>query len=514
MRLSTIVFSMLTLSLLFLAGCNKFERSCLTEAGTTAMMNVAVCPTWEVQVGPEDDTSTIERPLALATAFAGDGLAEFDFNSTTFPTPVAKSDVPAAIVKQSTSGNLIIVGTSLATFPAGPSAPAGDFRGISAVRVNLTTGLFDATYSAAINPSQNGRIVVRDTLGHADVAGAVTLPDGSVWAGYTLTKTADPADTDFALVGFASDGTLQRLSTRYKAPNFAAYPSYSDPIEKNSAEVLTAIILDSQRRPLLLGSTDVRGGTKVALRRLNTNWSQDYSFAPGASGRQATLAGFTVIEAELSASDATPRAMALDSTGRILIVGTSKLTGATHTNIFVIRLSADGVLDTNFNPPNLDMGMSKNDEGLAIAIQSDGKILVGGVAMGATKSDLALLRLLPESGALDTSFDLDGKKRLELPTDGRIHSLALQGSKILALGETKVVGVNINQKLLVRFNSDGAVDSVFGTAGVMRFDNTVSGVVKPASGRASLWDGSSYYFTGEADRGQFTGLDFMVGKLN
>src|SRR5207245_1237276 len=110
--------------------------------------------------------------------------------------------------------------------------------------------------------------------------------------------------------------------------------------------------------------------------------------------------------------------------GKILIGGAfttlSPNGGATVTRNRIARLNPDGTLDTAFNPNASDIVQS-------IAVQADGKILVGGFFTsigGQTRNRIA--RLNPD-GTLDTTFNPNA--------NNIVHSIAVQADgKILAGG--------------------------------------------------------------------------------
>ena len=80
--------------------------------------------------------------------------------------------------------------------------------------------------------------------------------------------------------------------------------------------------------------------------------------------------------------------------------------------MLVARYNSDGTLDTDFGTttPATD-GYTKinigwnNDGANTIALQPDGKIIIGGYAITGTNWDFALVRLHSD-GTLDTSFKL------------------------------------------------------------------------------------------------------------
>lgn len=110
--------------------------------------------------------------------------------------------------------------------------------------------------------------------------------------------------------------------------------------------------------------------------------------------------------------DETCNAIAVQSDGKIVVVGTTSANG--NGDYAIARLNADGTLDTNFGGGTgktivpFDLGGSKNDIASSVAIQPDGKIVVAGWADNATDEDFAIVRLLPD-GSRDPAFNLTGR---------------------------------------------------------------------------------------------------------
>ena len=99
----------------------------------------------------------------------------------------------------------------------------------------------------------------------------------------------------------------------------------------------------------------------------------------------------------------------------------------------------------------------------AMILQPDGKIVVGGRGLGAVNNDFTLARYT-SAGALDPAFGSSGVVQTDLGgTHDTIYFLALQpDGKIIAAGGSG----NCDVSQLVRYNSDGSLDNTFGTAGV------------------------------------------------
>jgi uncharacterized delta-60 repeat protein len=143
------------------------------------------------------------------------------------------------------------------------------------------------------------------------------------------------------------------------------------------------------------------------------------------------------------------RSTVLQPDGKILIGGSFTAYNGTTRNS-IARLNADGSLDASFNP-----GTGANDWVHSIALQPDGKILIGGkftAYNGTTRNRIARLNT---DGSLDASFNPG------TGADHWVNSIALQpDGKILIGGEfTAYNGTTSNY--IARLNTDGSLDASF-----------------------------------------------------
>jgi uncharacterized delta-60 repeat protein len=135
------------------------------------------------------------------------------------------------------------------------------------------------------------------------------------------------------------------------------------------------------------------------------------------------------------------------------------------------RYNPDGTLDTSFGSGGkvITYLLDSSILGRAIFIQTDGKIMVSGQA----SSGCALARYNPD-GSLDASFGVGGVVRTYITGFKQVHSAALQADgKIVVAGHIDVSqdpsSMNWNFGL-VRYNTDGSLDSSFGSSGVVTTD--------------------------------------------
>lgn len=111
-------------------------------------------------------------------------------------------------------------------------------------------------------------------------------------------------------------------------------------------------------------------------------------------------------------------------------------------------------------------GDPSDNDGKAVAIQADGKILIGGYATVIEGEDFGLIRLNPD-GSIDTSFATNGKWTYAPGVDNydTILDMTLQSdNKILAAGISNDSN-NKSRVALLRLLPNGTPDNTFGTAG-------------------------------------------------
>lgn len=147
--------------------------------------------------------------------------------------------------------------------------------------------------------------------------------------------------------------------------------------------------------------------------------------------------------------------IAIQADGKIVAVGSNGTL-----DFVVARYSVNGSLDTSFSSDGVLFTdfIGLDDRARGVAIQLDGKIVVVGYS-ATTPTNLFAARYNP-NGTLDTTFDGDGKVAL---SNGRAENVLLQpDGKILISG---LCGTTI-VACVIRLNSNGLLDSTFGTSGV------------------------------------------------
>jgi uncharacterized delta-60 repeat protein len=148
----------------------------------------------------------------------------------------------------------------------------------------------------------------------------------------------------------------------------------------------------------------------------------------------------------------------IQSDGKIVVAGYSWIDSTSRADFAVVRYNSNGTLDTSFGTSGVvttDFGSSS--EIRSIAIQSDGKI----VAAGFSADNFALVRYAT-NGTLDTSFGTSGVVTTDMGSSDGISSIAIQSD-----GKIVAAGFSANNFALVRYATNGTLDNSFGTGGVV-----------------------------------------------
>ncbi|MCB0173537.1 MAG: hypothetical protein KDJ97_23655 [Anaerolineae bacterium] len=130
-----------------------------------------------------------------------------------------------------------------------------------------------------------------------------------------------------------------------------------------------------------------------------------------------------------------------------------------------------GDLDPTFNGTGVvTTSISSGfDGGYAVAIQSDGKIVVAGTTVTNDDRDFVVVRY-HHDGRLDTTFNGTGIAITDVGSDfDRGFGLALQpNGKIVVVGDSGSTIDNITGDFTtIRYNRDGKLDTTFGATGIV-----------------------------------------------
>ena len=156
--------------------------------------------------------------------------------------------------------------------------------------------------------------------------------------------------------------------------------------------------------------------------------------------------------------------VAIQADGKIVTAGTTGLQGGG--NFGVARFNANGSLDTSFSGDGLittDFGPASAAE--AVAIQSDGDIVVAGAVYNGDPSWDFAIAVYNSNGSLDTGFSSNGLRAIDF--DGSYdwaRGVAIQADDKIVVGGDANIGGDTDFAV-VRLSTSGSLDSTFSSDG-------------------------------------------------
>lgn len=253
----------------------------------------------------------------------------------------------------------------------------------------------------------------------------------------------------FGVVGLVLITTFSNLSS-FAAPGILDSTFGQGGLVKTSFggtyDSAYAVAIQADGKVVVAGA----GAGGSALARYNSDGSLDTSFGTG--GKVTTLIG----------SGCYPHSIAIQSDGKIVAAGGASYSD--HLNFAVCRYNPDGSLDAGFGNGGAVITQMGNNTNVvnSVAIQPDGKIVAGGWVANNGLEYFALARYNPD-GSLDPGFGSGGKvitRVTNTQNEEYADSIAIQTDGKIVAG-----GISNADFALVRYNPDGTLDSGFGNGG-------------------------------------------------
>jgi uncharacterized delta-60 repeat protein len=222
----------------------------------------------------------------------------------------------------------------------------------------------------------------------------------------------------------------------------------------------SAVAIQPDGKIVVAGEAGYGRGARFGVARYTTNGRLDATF--GGDGRVMT---------NLTKGIDFALDIALQADGKILVTGEAGYQ-MLNPRIGVVRLNADGTLDTSFGGGDgkvLTDVTRFEDWGDGIAVQADGKIVVGGgcgYAYTLKKGAACAVRYTTD-GTLDAGFGVGGVARIDVtPTRDWANSMALQSDGKIVLAGAAGFGSQHPNFVVLRLDSSGALDPTFSDDGV------------------------------------------------
>lgn len=231
--------------------------------------------------------------------------------------------------------------------------------------------------------------------------------------------------TFLTLVSFSQDGSND--------PTFDPGTGFN-----GITDIVLSTSIQSDGKIIVGGNfTSFNGTTRNYIARLNDDGSLDASFNSSGTGFNGSV-----------------HSISIQSDGKIIVGGSFTTFNGTTRN-YIARLNSDGSLDTSFNPT----GTGFDNIVYSTSIQSDGKIIVGGLFTSFNGTTRNYIARLNDNGSLNTSFNPG--TGFDLP----VTSTSIQSDgKIIVGGQLTLFNGTTTNKI-ARLNANGSLDTSFNPAG-------------------------------------------------
>jgi len=314
------------------------------------------------------------------------------------------------------------------------------------------------------NPNTQAIIARYDTNGALDSAfgsnGIVLGTIGSSLSTTVLTDAAIQSDGSIVVVGYNYDtGTgASILVARYTSTGtldgtFGTSGVFTLMLGAGSSA--NAVYLQPDGKIVVVGAAVINNISKGFIIRLTTSGTLDTTF--NSVGYVTALIGIRT----------TFKSVSIDSSGNIIAAGYYNNNGQSGDQFVMTRYTTNGTLDTTFNGPNGYVTGSLGSRTVvnSMAIDSSNNLVVAGFENNGTSNQFFVARYT-SSGTLDTTFNSpNGYVTNLIGNASSIHDIAIQsGGQIVVAG---VINYSIDQATVARYNSNGTIDTTFGTAGVI-----------------------------------------------
>lgn len=266
-------------------------------------------------------------------------------------------------------------------------------------------------------------------------SGLISIPAGTPANTYTLTYSLSAVGN----CNLASTATVTILVTNPSTPQIVAG------IRANNA--VNLIKLQSTNKSIISGYfTTYNNISAPRIARLNTDVTLDQTF----------------VTAGPNPSSYPPNDMVIQSDDKIIVTGGFSGFSGGSNGFGIARLLTNGAIDTSYNLGGTGTAGSTgytNNTPYSLAIQSDGKILLGGdfyYFNGVQR--LGIVRI-NTNGTIDTLFN---PTVLNTYYRSVVTGITIQpNGQIILLGFFSPPTAGATQKNIIRLNSDGTIDSTF-----------------------------------------------------
>ena len=240
------------------------------------------------------------------------------------------------------------------------------------------------------------------------------------------------------------------------------------------------------------------------------------SFAQTPGSPDLTFGNSGIVITNMDTFSITGNAMEL-SNSKIIVGGYSSHGSSTDEDFVIIKYNSDGTLDNTFGTGGKVRTpiSSYSDRALAMAVQTDGKIILAGntTSYSPTTISFTIVRY-NINGTLDNTFGTSGVVITSMGAGSmsNAYSVAIQNNgKIIVAGCSRINSTAYNDFTLCRYNVNGILDNTFGTNGIVKTTISSSSYFDRINGIAIQSDGK-IICAGTTDNG--SNKDFAIVRYD
>ena len=180
-----------------------------------------------------------------------------------------------------------------------------------------------------------------------------------------------------------------------------------------------------------------------------------------------------------------PNVVGVQPDGKIVLGGATQTWNGVTVK-FIVRLNSDGTRDSVFTT---NTGTGPNNQILSIAVQPDGKIIVGGPFVNWNGVSVGRIVRLNSDGTLDTAFTTNTGTGFGDSINNfanSVQSITIQSDGKILVGSSVTTFNGVTVGRIVRLNSDGTRDTAFTTKTGTGANSTVTDIVVQSDGKIIL----------------------------
>lgn len=374
-----------------------------------------------------NSNGTIDSTFMTGTGFSDDGVSDIKVGAN-------GSIMVAGSFNQRYNGtavNRLVLLTSDGVLDPFFDIGAGPATATVYTIENEADGSWFVGGSFSVFDSQNqGRLAKISADGTLDI-GYLTPGvgfDNSVFHVLSLANSNTIACGSFTRFNGRSSGRIARLLAD------GSFDTTFNPAAIGANNIIKTAVVQSDNKIVIAGSfTNYNGVLANRIARITENGAIDPSFASGTGANNQIYA------------------IAIQSDGRIIVGGnfTSYNGGSVNR---IMRLFSDGSIDPTFN-----IGSGVDGIVEAVLIQPDGKIVIGGRFSVFNGNPYNRILRLNVDGSIDLSFVVGSG------FDKIVYALAMQSDGKIIVGGTFLNYGNTSAKRITRINPNGSLDVSFAT---------------------------------------------------